>query len=103
MTTAIAPTPPPPSADVVGGWEGNPLRRLVFGVDRTVTDSEVRVYTLVSQNADGSIEQSAVDADPSVCVADGERLGLGRLNSDQARELASALLEAAAELDEWVK
>jgi hypothetical protein len=35
-----------------------------------------------------------------VCIADGDAAG-PILNSDQARELAAAILEAAAELDGW--
>ncbi|MBB5162492.1 hypothetical protein [Mycobacterium sp. AZCC_0083] len=93
---------PPAGADTVDIWEGEPASRVIFGVDRTVTDHAVRVYASVVQLADGTIDDGAVDTDgPHVWVADGERSGLGALNSDQARELAAVLLEAAAEVDGW--
>ncbi len=95
---------PPAGADLVGRWEdttdGQQPYRSVFGRDRLVTDSEVRVYAFAIQLADGSTD---LFADPGgVNVAYGESIGLGQLNSDQARELAAALLECAAELDGWV-
>jgi hypothetical protein len=64
-----------------------------YGFDRTVTDHKVRVYALGSQSTDGTISGLVV-------VADGEARGFD-LNTDQARELAAALLEAIAELDAW--
>jgi hypothetical protein len=58
-----------------------------------VSDHAVRVYSLGSQGIDGRISGLVV-------VADGEDRGFD-LNSDQARELAAALLEAADEVDRW--
>lgn len=95
-----ADTPLPPGADMACLWEGDPAYRTVFGVDRTVTDSTARVYTAAIQLADGSLDDGSIEA-PGLYVCDGERDGL-HLNSDQARELASVLLQAAAELDGWV-
>lgn len=92
---------PPPGADMACRWEGDPAYRTVFGVDRTVTDSAARVYTIVYQLADGSLDDGTIVEAPSVSVCDGDSGGL-TLNSDQARELASLLLQAAAELDGWV-
>ncbi len=72
--------------------------RAVVGTDRRVTDHPVRVSPSAVQWADGSIDDGRIGS-PSVYVFE---LGdLNPLNSDQARELASALLEAAAEIDEW--
>jgi hypothetical protein len=88
---------PPPGADMVDRWDGDPPGRLIYGADRTVTDHPVRVYPYIRQLSDGSITE------PYVYVADGEMKGLGELNCDQARELAAALLETAAEIDRWVK
>jgi len=93
--------PPPPGTDLACPWEGDPAYRTVFGVDRTVTDSTARVYIAAIQRADGSIDGGDIEA-PGLYVCDGERDGL-HLNSDQARELAAALLQAAAELDGWVQ
>jgi len=96
---------PPPGADLVCGWEenadgGQPWRS-VFGVDRLITDSKIRVYPTVVQLADGSIEDSGFSS-PNVSISNNEYDTLSGLNSDQARELAAALLECAAELDGWV-
>ena len=52
------------------------------------------------QWADGTIDDGQIEG-PNVYVYDlGEG---GPLNSDQARELAAALMEAAAELDRWAQ
>ncbi len=87
--------PVPPGAELVGDWDIEGYRD-VFGADRTVTDHAIRVYTTASQNIDGVLYDVAVQ------IADGERPGPGPLNSDQARELAAALLAAAAQIDGWV-
>lgn len=102
MTVTQSPdVAPPPGTDFACHWqEGNPAYRIVFGVDRTVTDSTARVYTAAVQFADGSLDDGTIEA-PTVAVCDGERDGL-IVNSDQARELASVLLQAAAEIDGWV-
>ncbi len=85
--------PLPAGVEQAGPWDREGYRDL-YGSDRTVTDHRVRVYTLGSQACDGTI------SDPAAYLADGENDG-PELNSDQARELAAALLEAAAELDKW--
>lgn len=89
----------PPGTEFACPWEGDPAYRTVFGVDRGVTDSTARVYIAAIQLADGSLDDGSIEA-PGLYVCDGERDGL-HLNSDQARELASVLLQAAAELDGW--
>jgi hypothetical protein len=94
---------PPSGAEIVGEWDlvgAAAPYRLVSGVDRTVTDHAVRVYAAAVQLADGTTEEGSIDG-PSVYVASGQASALEPLNSDQARELASALLEAAAEIDRW--
>ena len=65
--------------------------RLIYLV-RPVTDHDAYVELRALQYADGSV------ADFELFVYDRSDNGI---NSDQARELAAALLEAAAELDGW--
>jgi hypothetical protein len=107
MTTAaqINPYPdiaPPAGARPIEDWqaiEPQPYR-VVIGDDRTVTDHKLRVSPTAIQLADGSIDDGTTIEAPSVYVFDlGES---SPLNSDQARELAAALLEAAAVLDGWM-
>jgi hypothetical protein len=104
MTTPTRPNrpdiTPPPGAEFVDDWQSDPSHRVIFGADRTVTDHTVRVYASAVQLADGSIDDDLIEG-PCVYVQDGEHSGLERPNSDQARELAAALLETAAEIDGW--
>lgn len=104
-TLDTAPTPPP-GAELICKWEDHFTDRLpyrsVLGVDRTVTDHPARVYSTVVQLADGSIEDNGVSS-PAIFVCDDDSGCLPKLNSDQARELAAALLECAAELDGWTQ
>ncbi|GFG78572.1 hypothetical protein MPRG_18480 [Mycobacterium paragordonae] len=91
----------PPAA--VGGevWDRHaPAHRVVWGVDRTTTDHPATVHTSAIQLADGSIDVVGNIEAPQVFLHLGDR---GGFNSDQARELAAALLEAAAELDGWTR
>lgn len=83
----------PAGIDLVGDWDLDGHRAL-YGFDRTVTDHEVHVYAQGSQAPDGTIY------DLTVYMANGERSG-PQFNSDQARELAAALIQTAAELDGW--
>jgi hypothetical protein len=101
MNTTAATTPRPDvplpqgfSADVWEPREPNPPYRILFGDDRTVADHDVRVSTEAVQHADGRIEEAKA-------ALLGQRDTGIRLNSDQARELAAALLEAADEIDGW--
>ncbi|TPG31656.1 hypothetical protein EAH80_22130 [Mycobacterium hodleri] len=71
---------------------------MVIGHDRTVTDHKLRVSTSAVQWADGSVDDGTVEA-PHVYVFGVDETG--PLNSDQARELAASLLQAAAEVDGW--
>lgn len=100
-TTALSPAiSPPPGTDFACPWEGDPPHRTVFGVDRTITDSDARVYAAAIQLADGTVDDGTIEP-PCLYVCDGERDGI-HLNSDQARELAAALLQTANEIDGWV-
>jgi hypothetical protein len=99
MTSTItrpAPEPPVPvGAALVAAWEyDQPMpSRPFFGVPRSISGRTIVVGATGHQWADGSIDS----------VASIEIIGhLHGLTSDQARELASALLQAADELDGWV-
>jgi hypothetical protein len=72
----------------------------VVGADRGVTDHRVCVSTAAIQWADGSIDDGRMMARCPELL-DGITEAISGLNSDQARELAAALLEAADELDGW--
>lgn len=107
MTTATPTNPypdvaPPSGASTNDTWQADDPQpsRIVYGRNRTVTDHKLCVSTSAVQWADGSVDDGAVEA-PSVYVFElGEN---APLNSDQARELASVLLEAAAEVDGWAR
>lgn len=68
-----------------------------MGVIRGVSDSDVIVWTSCIEFWDGSIDTDGEIELPALHL-DG---ALTTLNSDQARELASALIEAAVEIDGW--
>jgi hypothetical protein len=72
-------------------WEPDGAQhvRLIYGALRPVTDHEAWVQAGALQHDDGRIEE------PRVILGDHD------LNSDQARELASALLETAVEIEAW--
>jgi len=105
MTAPTAsPVGPPAGADLVCEWEtcrSLTRYRVIFGADRFVTDTQVRVYATVVQLADGSIDQCTVE-EPSVNVSDSE-CDVPPLNLDQARELAALLLEAVREIEGWLQ
>ncbi|TPG37150.1 hypothetical protein [Mycolicibacterium hodleri] len=94
--TRIAPEAPMPvGAAHAAAWEDDqPMpSRPFFGVPRGIAGRTIVVGASGHQWADGSIES----------VASIEIVGhLHGLNSDQARELASILLQAADEVDGWV-
>jgi hypothetical protein len=88
---------PLPAGAVFGDtWEGDGPQRVVMGQTRGITDSDFTVWTSAIQCADGRIDSEP----PEVHIAGDTDSGL---NSDQARELAAALLEAAAEMDAWLR
>jgi hypothetical protein len=105
MTTATSPSPdvaPPPGFDAPDEWEpGHILSRdetrawrLIYW-GSPITDHKCGVTIRTVQYSDGDL-----DDDISISV-DGASFD-DPLNSDEARELASALLEAAAERDRLV-
>jgi hypothetical protein len=65
--------------------------RLIHSADRQITDSRSCVRLCATQYSDGSLDDLGIE----VFGDDND------LNSDQARELAAVLLEAADELDRW--
>jgi hypothetical protein len=99
-TTTPFPNVPLPAGTRADTWQDDePPYRVIFGADRTIPDHAVRVSPAAIQFTDGSFDD--VEA-PSVSVLNGDTDTGINLNSDQARELAAVLLEAAAELDGWV-
>ncbi len=81
-------------ADVRDGTD--PLR-VVVGPNRGITDSDVKIWTTAIQRTDGRVAQ-----EPEAPEIHIHAIWENGLNSDQARELAAVLLEAAAEVDRWV-
>jgi hypothetical protein len=76
-------------------WEGDDPARVIMGQSHGITGTDVLVWTSAIQWADGRIAPEQPEP-PRVHVE-----GAVDLNSDQARELAAILLEAAAEVDGW--
>jgi hypothetical protein len=95
-TTPFPQVPLPPGAVRADVWEGDGPQRVVMGQTRGITDSDFTVWTSAIQCADGRIDSEP----PEVHIAGDTDSGL---NSDQARQLAAALLEAAAEMDVWTR
>lgn len=102
MTTTITePVPLPVGARTFDTWQDDDPQpyRIIVGADRRVTDHTVRVSPSAVQRADGSVDGHGDIEAPQVYVFElGES---APLNSDQARELAAALLEAADEIERW--
>jgi hypothetical protein len=89
---------PPPGATANDDWQADDHQPIGWSPVLTVTDHKLYVSTSAVQWADGKVEDGTIEA-PLVYVFDlGEN---APLNSDQARELASVLLEAATEVDRW--
>jgi hypothetical protein len=100
MTTTTSPVPLPTGADTCDDWQGDDPQPypVIFGADRKVTDHALTVSPSAVQWLDGTVDDGNIEA-PLVYVFN---LGEGNpLNSDQARELAAVLLDAAAEIDRW--
>jgi hypothetical protein len=101
MTTTTKPSPevPLPPGAVLGDiWEGDDPQRVIMGPDRGITDSDAIIWTTAMQSADGRITSEPYP--PHVHIQHNTD---GGFNSDQARQLAAALLEAAAEMDVWTR
>ena len=99
--TAIPDVPLPAGADFGDIWEGGNAYRSITGPVRGITDSDAIVWTSAIQRADGVIDTDPGNEVPLVNIDVHAYDCVLRVNSEQARELASALLEAAAELDGW--
>jgi hypothetical protein len=101
--TAILDVPLPAGADFGDAWEGGSAYRAITGPILGITDSDVIVWASAIQKADGNIDTDVGNETPAVCIDewDDTQGHVLRVNSDQARELAAALLEAASVLDGW--
>ncbi len=99
-TTPHPEVPLPAGALEADSWQALDRQpyRVVFGAYRDVTDHAAGVPTSVIQWADGHLDHGEIEAPSLVILGGGEGESF---NSDQARELAAALLEAAAEVDGW--
>jgi hypothetical protein len=95
-TTTPLPDVSPPHGFTADPWEDTTCRepnpwRLIHGPSRVVTDHEGAVRIRAVQYGDSRVEDVEIMVWPN---DDGP-------NSDQARELASALLQAADAIDGW--
>ena len=87
----------------VNAWEpdGDEAHyRFIVGPTRTLTDHPIRVSVHAFQWSDGTLDDGDILSAPGIAIHDAD--ASVPLKSDQARELAAALLEAAAEFDRWV-
>ncbi len=105
MTTSAPTVPnvaPPTGAVIVDDWQQDDPHpyRVVIGAERTVTDHKVRVSSSAVQWADGRVDDGRIEA-PQIYVFELDESN--PLHSDQTRELAAVLLEAADEIDGWAK
>jgi hypothetical protein len=100
MTTTTNPFPdvPLPAGTSSGGWaEWDNECRVIWGAERQAGDA--RVLTSAVQLPDGSLEaKDQLQPGPAVNVETGS---YSFITSTEARELAAAILEAAAEIDGW--
>ena len=103
MTSTTTESPGlPAGARAIGDWEADDPQpyRAIEAAHRKITDHRLTVAPSAVQWADGSVDDGRIEG-PHVYV-----YGLDEgcpLNSDQARELAAALLESAAEIDGWAQ
>lgn len=102
MTIALTlPVPLPAGARCISDWEADVPQpyRAIEAVHRKITDHRLTVAPSAVQWADGSVDDGRIEG-PHIYVYRLDDEG-SPLNSDQARELAAALLESAAEIDGW--
>jgi hypothetical protein len=96
-STMSAPNIPLPVGAVFGddwadvGTNTGPWRTVAF-ISHQVTDHQGRVSLTASQDPSGHLDEFQIEA---------SNFEYNSLNSDQARELAAVLLEAADEMDGW--
>lgn len=89
-----------PAASVTGKQTTRSRYRVIEAPHRKITDHRLTVAPSAVQWADGTVDDGRIES-PHIYV-----YGLDEgspLNSDQARELAAALLESAAEIDGWAQ
>jgi hypothetical protein len=98
----IPDVPLPAGATCTDTWQSDDPHpyRIIEGTGRKITDHRLTVSSTAVQWADGRIDDGLIEC-PHIYVADLHNDS--PLNSDQARELGAALLEAAAEVDGWVQ
>jgi hypothetical protein len=74
--------------------------RFIVGATRRVTDHPIHVSVHAFQWSDGTLDDGDILSAPGIAIHNAD--ACVPLKSHQARELAAALLEAAAEFDSWV-
>ncbi|AFM16999.1 hypothetical protein Mycch_2216 [Mycolicibacterium chubuense NBB4] len=91
----------PPGAYTQDTWQAAEPQpyRIILGGDRTIAGHRAVVSPSAVQWADGSVDDGRTEA-PHVYAFNLEESN--PLTTDQARELAAALLAAADEVDGWV-
>jgi hypothetical protein len=100
MTQALPNTPLPAGAVCNDDWQ--PMTRHAYrwihSPNRGITGHPAIVWSSAIQWADGSIDDGRIEA-PCISVDITWEEGL---STEQARELAAALVESADEIDGWV-
>jgi hypothetical protein len=96
MTTTATPDVPLPAGAEADVWDDG--GRTIRGPLRGVDGYDLIVWTAAEQFADGSIDVDGEVEAPNVLVENHAARGM---TSDQARELAAVLIEAADEIDGW--
>jgi hypothetical protein len=104
QTTTTNPYPDvvtaPGAATSTAGADDDPQPyRIILGADRSIVDHPLEVRTSSVRWADATVDDGRIEPPPVWVYDVGESKPL---NSDQARELASALLQAAHEIDRWM-
>lgn len=83
---------PPGGLAFIDVWEGDEPTRFFLGGDRGISGHPAVVQTAGIQRADGHVKGT------EITVVDADQCGM---TAEQARQLAAALVEAAAEVDGW--
>jgi hypothetical protein len=90
----------PPGASTFDDWQdADPQPYRVIEKATKVTDHQLTVVASAVQWIDGTVDDGRIEG-PQIAI-----WGIDEndpLNSDQARELASVLLQTAAEVDRWL-
>lgn len=88
----------PPGADFADDWQPQGYR-IVYGCRREVGGG-IEVSASVAQLADGTINRSSEKYDPPLVHVDAIG-GDFELTTEQAREMAGAIVDTVNELDGW--